>query len=367
MVQPLAITYTSHTSAELHRMATTCNCVRMARRLRVIAMVIAGDMTRTAIAGSHGTTAQSVRDWVIRYNEGGPDNLADRVRSGRPPLVDKTQGEEVARWVDNGPDKDKDGVSRWRVFDLKAKLRSALGIAMGREAMRLLLHRLGYSHQSPRPVHRKADAAKQAEFRQKFTQKLLEAVPEGVLRENIMVFFQDEARAGQKGMLSRVWTKRGKRPRIVKDHRYGYGYMFVAGCGQTGTLAGHVCERANTDEMNRHLTGISAAIPCRHHAVIILDGAGWHRSKALDVPGNVTLLRLPPYSPELNAMENMFNYGKSNYLSNQVFESRDDVRKALQDSLQKMRDDVERIKSILSPRWARLEPEQNGTPIPAES
>ena len=80
-----------------------------------------------------------------------------------------------------------------------------------------------------------------------------------------------------------------------RNYRYGYVYLVSAACPETGNSVGHVCDRENTEEMNRHLW--CRALPEGKHAVVVLDGAGWPRSKGLDIPANVSLFRLPPYSP----------------------------------------------------------------------
>jgi len=75
----------------------------------------------------------------------------------------------------------------------------------------------------------------------------------------------------------------------------------------------------NTTAMNHHLSEISSQIAADAHAVVILDRAGWHRSHALVVPDNITLLELPPYSPELNPVERVWHYLRSHWLANSVF------------------------------------------------
>ena len=164
----------------------------------------------------------------------------------------------------------------------------------------------------------------------------------------IDIWFQDEARAGQKGMLSRVWARKGSRPRIVRDHCCGYAYLFAAACPEHPVAAGHICDRANTGEMNFHLAAISAAVPTGRHAVLVLDGAGWHRSNDLEIPANISLLHLPPYSPELNPMENVFAFLKGNSLANRVFPTADDVRSAITSAWYRFVSDPDRIKSINS-------------------
>ena len=81
--------------------------------------------------------------------------------------------------------------------------------------------------------------------------------------------------------------------------------------------------------MNLHLVAISKEIAPQAHAVIIIDGAGWHKSQDLKVPDNISLLRLPPYSPELNAQENIWEYLRQNFLAGRVFDTYDAIVSAV--------------------------------------
>jgi transposase len=74
-----------------------------------------------------------------------------------------------------------------------------------------------------------------------------------------------------------------------------------------------------------HLKEIAAAVAPGAHAVLLLDQAGWHGSAALEVPDNITLLPLPPRSPELNPVENVWQFMRDNWLSNRVFKSYEDI------------------------------------------
>ncbi len=105
--------------------------------------------------------------------------------------------------------------------------------------------------------------------------------------------------------------------------------------------------------MNLHLAEISAAVTPGAHAVLILDGAGWHQSGGrLRVPGNITLLHLPPYSPELNPVENVWAYLRGNALSNRVFDTHDDIVDACCSAWNRLTAQPERITSIGTRKWA---------------
>lgn len=109
-----------------------------------------------------------------------------------------------------------------------------------------------------------------------------------------------DARIGQQGTLTRVWAKRGSRPRAPRDTGYEWTYLFGAVCPDRGAAAGLVLPFVNTTAMSAHLAEIARNVAPGSHAILVLDGAGWHSSKKLVVPENISLLTLPPYSPELN-------------------------------------------------------------------
>jgi hypothetical protein len=141
----------------------------------------------------------------------------------------------------------------------------------------------------------------------------------------IEVWFQDEARIGQKNKLTRRWARRGTRPSAPKDQRTQWAYIFGAICPQKGTAAGMIMPFCDSQAMNEHLKEISSQVEAGHHAVLILDQAGWHTSQALQVPSNITILPLPAKAPELNPVENLWQFLRDNYLSNRIFQNYEDI------------------------------------------
>ncbi|MDE0524650.1 MAG: IS630 family transposase, partial [Boseongicola sp.] len=304
MPAKILVSRTDHTLADLRELASKNKFRDCRRRLRAIALVIEGELSRAGIADGAGVDAQTLCDWVKRYNGGGIDGLRDEAR---PPMLDGARTATVASWLEAGPDPEAGEPSRWTVADIRERIMDSFGVRYTLEGARRLMLRVGFRHVSPRPIHPKADPEAQKAFRNGFAQLAEAAVPDGVSTEDVLVYFQDEARIGQKGMLSRVWARNGTRPRIVRDHRCGYACLFSAACPESGTAVGHVCAKANTVEMSRHLREIGEQVPAGKHALVVLDGAGWHRSRELEIPNNVSLLRLPPCSPELNPVETLFS------------------------------------------------------------
>jgi transposase len=163
-----------------------------------------------------------------------------------------------------------------------------------------------------------------------------------------------DARVGQQGTLTRVWARRGTRPRRVRDTRYDWAYLFGAACPGRGVAAGLVLPYANTEAMNLHLVEIARTVAVGAHAILILDGAGWHGGKDLVVPENITLLRLPPYSPELNSIENVWQYLRSNKLAITLFSGYADILDKCAAAWNFFANDPKAIISITSRDWAAV-------------
>lgn len=102
-------------------------------------------------------------------------------------------------------------------------------------------------------------------------------------------------------------------------------YLFGAVNPLTGQSSALLAPTVNTEYMNHHLRFISEQAGADVHVILVLDGAGWHVAKALEVPSNLTLLHLPPYSPELNPVERLWAYLRSHYLSNRAYQDYDDL------------------------------------------
>ena len=141
----------------------------------------------------------------------------------------------------------------------------------------------------------------------------------------IEIWFADEMRVGQKNPITRRWAKRGTRPSAPKDQRTASAYIFGAICPKLGKGAALVLPRCNIAAMNLHLREIAAAVAPGAHAVLLLDQAGWHLSVKLAVPSNITIMPLPPKAPELNPVENLWQFIRDNWLSNRIFQSYDDI------------------------------------------
>ena len=179
----------------------------------------------------------------------------------------------------------------------------------------------------------------------KVRQKLGPATP-------IEVWFQDEMRVGQKNKLTYTWARRGTRPRLTHDQRTQSTYLFGAICPERGAGAALVLPRCNTQMMQMHLDEIATQVAPDAHAILICDQAGWHTTALLAVPGNITIMLLPPRSPELNPAENIWQFMRQNWLSNRVFKSYDDIVVSCSEAWNKLIERPWTIMSVSLRDWA---------------
>ena len=168
----------------------------------------------------------------------------------------------------------------------------------------------------------------------------------------IELWWQDEARIGQKNKITRRWARKGSRPRAPKDQRTKSAYIFGAICPARGVGAALVLPRCNTQAMQWHLDEISIHVRPGAHAILIVDRAGWHITKKLHIPPNITMLPLPPRSPELNSVENIWQFMRENWISNRVFKSYDEIVDICSEAWNKLTDQPWRIMSIGLRKWA---------------
>ena len=166
----------------------------------------------------------------------------------------------------------------------------------------------------------------------------------------IRLMFQDEARFGRIAESRRCWCPKPERPicpsMVSREYIYAYGAVNIVD-GQWDSL---ILPQVNTDCMQIFLDEISTRYP-NDRIVMVLDGAGWHKSKALKIPQNMKLLPLPPYSPELNPVENVWEELREKHFHNRVFSSLDAVEEQLLHGLSHLEENPEITQSIVAWPW----------------
>jgi transposase len=164
--RPVEITRTELTAADLRRAAARSREADPARRMLALALVLEG-RSRKEAAESCGMDRQTLRDWVVRYNDEGLPGLSDRVPPGPSFRLTTEQMAALSEIVEAGPDPAVDHVVRWRRMDLRRVIRGRFGVELHERSVGKLLHRLGFARLSVRPKHPKSDPAAQAEWGKK--------------------------------------------------------------------------------------------------------------------------------------------------------------------------------------------------------
>jgi transposase len=246
-----------------------------------------------------------------------------------------------------GPDPERDGISAWTRADIAELIERRFGVRYHVSSLSKILRRFGFSRQKTRPAHPSRRPKRPGS--KKELPLALAAAKRAHPDKRIALYFQDEARAGQKGRVCHRWWLRGLRPTGPVDQRYTSAYVSAAVEPMSGQNFCLVLPEVSTAAMNLFLRRFSETLPADTHAVLTPGGAGWHTSDELDVSPNVTLFRLPSYSPELNPVERIWLYLRERYLSHRLHRDYDAVLEAACSAWRQLT--TERLRSLCNYPW----------------
>lgn len=170
----------------------------------------------------------------------------------------------------------------------------------------------------------------------------------------VRVMFMDEARFGRISEVRRCWAPAGVRPVAFAQVEREYSYAFAALSPFDGELVSLLLPWTNTEMMSLFLGEASRRYP-NEQVVMIMDQAGWHKAKRLNIPDNITLQWLPPYSPELNPVEHLWDDIREKWFSNRVFKTLNAVELQLLKALQHYLSSPSELSSLTIFPWMKLE------------
>jgi transposase len=317
-----------------------------------LAAVLDG-MNRTDAARIGGMNRQTLPDWVHRFNELGPDGLKDDWSKGNPPRLSPEQLADLSARVEAGPDRATDGVVRWRRVDLQRVIAERSGVVYHERTVGKLLHGLGFRRVSARPRHPAQDERLVAEY---------EKLPGDA--EGAPGWFCPDANRSRSGFKTKPASARrtgscasgpgvarapsARRPALRERIPV---WRHLPGPGHGAALA---TPYAETSAMQLHLEEISRTVARGAHAVLLLDRAGWHTTSKLDVPRNLTLIFLPTRGPELNPVEQVWQYLRQNWLPNRVFDTYEQIIDAACQARNRLLAQPKTITSIGLRDWAHI-------------
>lgn len=315
------------------------------QRLQAVRLGVEGELTYEQIAKFTGHCLDTIRRWFDAFRQGGVEKLLRR-NTGKGPDARNRLTETAAKELQAGL-----AEGRWRTGpQVRQWLAEAHNIQIAEGTVYGYLGKFAARLKVPRKAHVRQDAAKVAEFKTTLADKLVALnIPAG---RPVRLWVLDEARFGLHTEHRRVWALRGVR--VVKPHQQKYQWQYVIGAlevGKAGSQFAYV-PTVNTQTTAAFFKQISRHDPAAVH-VIIYDGAGFHPDdQSPHVPDNVRIIKLPPYSPELNPIEGLWDQMRD-AIANKVFATLDTLEEALTAFLRPFWNDARRIFSLVLHPWLK--------------
>lgn len=154
--------------------------------------------------------------------------------------------------------------------------------------------------------------------------------------------------------MTRTWARKGTRPRLTRQQQFEYAYIFGSVCAKDDKAVGLIVPAVNTNAMQLHLDQIAAETSPGRHAILILDRAAWHTTKKLKTHDKITLIHLPPASPELNPTEQLWRQLREDSLANRCFADYEDISICACKAWNQFVKNPGAIKKLCSRGWANL-------------
>jgi hypothetical protein len=175
-------------------------------------------------------------------------------------------------------------------------------------------------------------------------------IPEEVQGRRVRLMFQDEARFGRMVRIRRCWSPAPARPVVPNGYEREFVYVYAAVSPMEGVMDWMICRQMNTDQMSVFLGQVSAAHP-DDFILMVVDGASSHKAKQLRRPENIRLLPLPPYAPELNPQEHVWDELREKEFPNRVFNDLSAVLQQLERGLPCLSADHAGLRSLTAWPW----------------
>ncbi|MFU2510253.1 IS630 family transposase [Pseudoalteromonas sp. ASV78] len=251
---------------------------------------------RTNIAKRLNTARGSVNKWVSNYLNNGVAGLNNKPIKGRPAKLTSQQLDTLPHYVKQSARSSEGG--RLMGEDIAQYIYDQFNVRYHTDHIYKLLKSLGLAG-SQAVLSTQSSQKKAKRLLKKFQVETILHTPGHLPLDRIDVWFQDEARFGQQNQTTRLWAETGSRPCATKQQQLEYGYLFGAVCPSNGKTEALISPIVNKDVMTQHMELISKATEEGRHAVVIVDGAGWHTIDTVQPFNNITLIKLPPYPPRI--------------------------------------------------------------------
>ncbi|MEC6816722.1 IS630 family transposase [Photobacterium toruni] len=337
-------------NTDFKKLARQQKTIQMKMRLLALEHFKEGK-SRTQIAKSLKVSRTSVNKWVSVFLEEGLEGLQEKPRSGRPAFLTSKQREQLSNYIKLKAQDSSGG--RLIGADIHAYILKEFDKNYHPDSIYYLLKRMGFSWITSRSKHPKQSQQAQDNFK-KFKIKTILKIPGHIALDKVDVWFQDEARFGQQNTTTRLWAERGTRPRAIKQQQFEYAYLFGSVCPARGIGEALVVPWVNKEIMIEHLAQISRTTEKGRHAIVVMDGAGWHTDDIANQFNNLSIIKLPPYSPELNPIEQVWSWLRQHYLANQNFADYNDIVDKVCLAWNRFNESALRVTKMCSRDWINL-------------
>jgi len=311
-------------------------------RERLLAIQIAqqGKYTLEEIALSLKRGRRTIVRWLRSYREGGIEKLLHRGHGGRRASLSQSDQEALIEGLRSG--------QRKRARDIQIWLQKERGIELKLSGVYYWMRRLRGSWKVPRKSHVKKDPDAQEQFKQEIVSRL-EALGVPVDRQ-VHVWVEDEHRYGLISVLRRCWTLKGHRPTTPHQNKYQWGYVYGAADVVTSRTEFLYTPSVSLEWTQIFLEQLVATDPEAIH-ILIWDQAGYH-PEALDgeLSKSIRFLPLPPYSPELNPIEPLWDQVKLQ-IANHAWQTLDNIESAITEVLEPFWKHIKPVWSLLGNTW----------------
>jgi transposase len=318
------------------------------RKTRLLAVKLAarGQMTSAEVADICGIARGHLFCWLKAVREGGVDALLQRdkpgPREGQPRGLAQGVLEEMRQKLQDGEFVTAEQARRW--------LEQTHGVVRPYGTVWRWLKKAGGVLLVPRPSHSKKDPNAAREFRETLADRLEKlAIPAG---SKVKLWMMDEARFGLHTEMRRLWACKGQRPVVTRQIKYEWDYLY----GSLDIVGGqaHFCQFPGVNQLwdRAYLEDLISTQPEAVH-VLIRDQAGFHlRDGDPRLPERVRIIDLPPYSPELNPCEQLWDLIKDE-IGNRVYDTIEELREATIPALRRYWDDASAVLSLVGRDWLR--------------
>ena len=310
---------------------------RRAERIKVILLLDIGESVAN-IAKFLFLDETTVRNYKIRYDEGGLKKLTNNNHTGRRPYLSEKQQKELSLELESKiyPSTKDVVLYAEKKFDVKYTI----------NGMAALLHKLDFSYKKPKGVPGKADVEKQKAFIQKYRR---------IKKKGGLVYFADSTHPMLNPVISSGWIKKGTEFKVKTNS--GRERLNINGAIEINSLnfVSRSCKRVNKDSMKKLLRAVRARHPARDKKLhLILDNAPYNRSyevRDLAKLLEIKIVYLPPYSPNLNPIERFWKFVKNKVMANNYFPDIETFEKTLMLFLRHVRKFKPEYSTIVTDRF----------------